>query len=330
MFFSHLREDGVARFYHPDPSLGSVHVTGNFCDWEAPGVALKRAPDGWFAEVGPVPDGDVEYKLIVDGRWVPDPLNLTRSPDGRGGDNSLLPRSGHRGTSYHLRFYSPAVGEKRGYVVHLPAAYFASSKLFPVLYLLHGALDWERTWLDKGGLAPTLEHLRSEGTVGDLIIVMPREAGDLHRGDERVADSLARDVVGHIDYEFRTLASPRHRGLDGLSTGGFTSLLLGASRSDTWRSVGSMSGSYDERNARVARSSAAEMRSVEQRYLLSCGHQEPHYEVCRAMFDELQRLRIESVWVDAPGSHDWPVWRALIAPHLRFHWQNLQPRGSSA
>ena len=57
-------------------------------------------------------------KLVVDGRWLPDPLNLVRRPDGFGGESSLLHRGEGRGSAHHLEFYSPALGEARQRVSH--------------------------------------------------------------------------------------------------------------------------------------------------------------------------------------------------------------------
>ncbi len=322
MHFSHLEDHGSARFHFPGPHHGSVFVTGSFCEWSQHGVAMRREPEGWFAEVSSLPPGDVEYKFVVDGRWVPDPRNLTAAPDGRGGHNSLLPRDG-RGTSHAFSFHSPALGRARAYAVHLPTGH-ASGRRFPTLYLLHGALDGERAWLERGAFEATVARLRGEGALGEMIVVMPFEPGDLFRGDERVADYLIRDVMGHVDFEFPTLASPRHRAIDGLSTGGFTSLALGARHPGAFRSVGSMSGSYDGRLARAVDESGPAMREADQRHLLSCGRDEPHLRSCQGMFERLRGLGLSASWLDAPGIHDWPVWRELLGAHLRFHWENVR------
>jgi enterochelin esterase-like enzyme len=237
----------------------------------------------------------------------------------------LLHRGEQRGSVHHLRFHSPALDEAREYVVYLPPGYGASSRRFPVLYLLHGALDWERTWLEKGDLARTADRLRAEGTIGDLIIVMPRENGALYHGDGRVADYLARDVVGHVDHEFRTIADRRHRALDGLSTGGFTSIVLGAERNEAWRSIGSMSGSLDGRTFEAVRAHAAAMREGGQRYRISCGLEEPGVETCRALGREIGQRGVGVEHAEAHGVHDWPTWRAALPGHLQFHWENVRP-----
>jgi enterochelin esterase-like enzyme len=308
MNHSTLLPGGRATFFFSDPGAGSVAVTGSFCGWGAP-ASLARLPHGFEVTVD-VPPGDVTYKLVVDDQWVTDPTNLDTSPDGLGGVNSLL--RGDGAGVRHLSFHSPALSERRGYVLVLPPGYATYPDRAPLLVLLHGALDWERTWLERGGLSPS-------SLPRGPIVVCPKEAGGLYRGDSRIVDFLARDLVGHLDVELRTIADPRARALDGLSTGGFTSLVVGLERPDVFGGIGSMSGSFDERAFVAARDRAERARAHGQRLLLSCGLGEPHLGACRAMFDELRRLGVDATWADTHGPHDWPTWRALLATHLRFH-----------
>jgi enterochelin esterase family protein len=316
--FSQVRHDGRLSFFYPARDHQAVEVTGNFSGWRTPGIPLQRDAHGWHAEVEPGPGGDVEYKFITDGRWVTDPLNVSRR-----GENSLLCAGRERGSVYHLRFHSPALDEERGYVVYLPPGH-DDGRRFPVLYLLHGALDWERSWVEKGALATTVDRARSEGAIGDLIVVMPSDNGDLLRGDGRFADYLARDVVGHVDFELPTIAAPHYRALDGLSTGGFTSIVLGVSRSHLYGSIGSMSGSHDERTFATIRAHAGAARAAGQRYRVSFGREEAHREDGRAVVAELQRHGVSAEYAEGPGIHDWPTWRDALWGHVCFHWGNMK------
>jgi enterochelin esterase-like enzyme len=314
MNHSTLLAGGRALFFFSDLRAGSVSVTGSFCDWASSGVTLARAPRGFEVTVD-VPPGDLTYKLVVDGRWIADPTNLDTSPDGLGGVNSLL--RGDGAGARQLSFFSPALSEDRGYVLVLPRGYATSTQRAPLLVLLHGALDWERTWLDRGALYEELLALEGAGIAP--IVACPKEAGGLYRGDSRVVDFLARDLVGHLDVEQRTTPEPGARALDGLSTGGFTSLVVGLERPDVFGGIGSMSGSFEDRAFVVARNRAESARARGQRLLLSCGLGEPHLGTCRAMFDELQGLGVDTTWADTAGPHDWPTWRALLGRHLRHH-----------
>jgi enterochelin esterase-like enzyme len=322
LLYSHTREDGQILFFYPGDSPRTVSVTGSFCGWRTPGVALRRVSGGWAAEVGPAPEGSIAYKFLVDGRWTADPVNLTRDGDHEE-SNALLPRQGDRGTVLHLQFWSPALGEERKYTIYLPPSHGERGRRFPTLYLLHGLLDWERSWLDKGALATTLDQMIRQGTLRETIVVMPYENGLLYRGDTRIADYLARDLVGHIDREFATLPEQPARALDGLSTGGFTSLIVGAWRPMIFRSVGCMSGSHDDRTFSTIRACADAMRSAGQRYLISGGTEEPQLGLFRAAHRALAEAGLDPAWREAPGGHDWPLWRGLLAAHLLHHGRGL-------
>jgi hypothetical protein len=81
------------------PGARSVHLAGDFSDWQ-PGVALSD-PEGdgtWTARV-PLEPGVHEYMFVIDGsRWVPDPNALTSTDDGFGRRNSVLAVAPANGT----------------------------------------------------------------------------------------------------------------------------------------------------------------------------------------------------------------------------------------
>lgn len=81
------------------PEARSVHLAGDFSDWQ-PGVALVD-PEGdgtWTARVALEP-GVHEYMFVIDGsRWVPDPNALSSADDGFGRRNSVLAVAPTNGT----------------------------------------------------------------------------------------------------------------------------------------------------------------------------------------------------------------------------------------
>ena len=100
--------------------------------------------------------------------------------------------------------------------------------------------------------------------------------------------------------------------------------MVAAWRPGAYRSVGSMSGSFDERSFQTMKDCLDALRSSGPRFLLSCGLQEPHLDACKGMYQHLRGLGLAAEWREAPGGHDWPVWRALLGEHLRFHWNQLK------
>jgi chromosome partitioning protein len=68
-----------------------VRLAGDFNDWVPDGgVVLEVHDDGCWTKFLPLEPGRYEYKLIVDGRWQPDPLNPVQAPNRLGSTNSVL------------------------------------------------------------------------------------------------------------------------------------------------------------------------------------------------------------------------------------------------
>ncbi|MGA1045213.1 MAG: hypothetical protein ACO3ZY_08440, partial [Phycisphaerales bacterium] len=81
--------------FEGDPSVDSVHLAGDFNHWSPTATPMRRLGSLWIAEIE-LPDGVHGYKFVATDRegrvrWLDDPRNDRRSPDGHGGFNSLLP-----------------------------------------------------------------------------------------------------------------------------------------------------------------------------------------------------------------------------------------------
>ncbi len=75
-----------------DDGYRSVQLIGSFAadGWEV-GVPLARADATWAVTIGLPWDQTVEYKFVIDGGApIPDPGNPDTTPDGSGGDNSVV------------------------------------------------------------------------------------------------------------------------------------------------------------------------------------------------------------------------------------------------
>ncbi len=324
MFTSHVRADGTAVFYYPDERPSQVFAIGDFNGWRQPGVPLHRIRGGWYGEYEGIGRGEYGYKLIVDGHWTADPSNVLRKSDGHGSENSILSHGGDRGSVYHFEFFSPSINETRGYCIYLPPSYFYTENRFSTIYLLHGALDWEYTWVHRGYVNQTLDQLRRAGSIGDMIVVMPKENGEYFKGDDHFASYIFNDLRGHIDFEFKTIPHQQHRALDGLSTGGYSSLVIGANHPEIFSSIGAMSGSYDGRTVNTLKYNADRMRAFNQRYYISCGLGDPSYELSGQMAQIVKGLGLECEFHANPGPHDWEFWGPSVAGNLQFHWWSFQ------
>jgi S-formylglutathione hydrolase FrmB len=172
-----------------------------------------------------------------------------------------------RGTVRGDAFESRALGVRKHFMIYLPPGYDAArSRRYPVAYYLHGLGGRESDWLAVGAIDAVADSLIGSG-MRETIIVMPdgddswysawvdpqphaacvdslvREAPE--RGCVRRArydDYVARDLVAYVDARYRTLADRRHRGIGGLSMGGYGALKLALAYPETFAAAASHSG----------------------------------------------------------------------------------------
>jgi 1,4-alpha-glucan branching enzyme len=79
-------------FIHPTAT--AVCIAGTFNDWRpeaTPMIALGNSR--WLKELA-LPPGQYEYRLVVDGQWMSDPLARETAPNPFGGFNSVLSVAG--------------------------------------------------------------------------------------------------------------------------------------------------------------------------------------------------------------------------------------------
>lgn len=168
--------------------------------------------------------------------------------------------------------WSQALGTRKRLLVWLPPSYEAEpGRRYPVAYYLHGAWGDETNWTQAGRLHLALDSLAAAGAP-EMIVVMPdgddgfyttwnflgdyaacrrtRPAGGEPADSYCVPwphydDYVARDLVAFIDRGYRTLADRRHRGIAGLSMGGYGAVALALAYPDVFAAAVSHSGVLD-------------------------------------------------------------------------------------
>ena len=151
--------------------------------------------------------------------------------------------------------------------VYLPPSYDANTRRYPVAYYLHGVGGDETNWSMQGRLGATMDSLVATG-VAEMIVVMPDgddgwyttwnslgNFSECNRNPSRresaatycvpwpkYDDYIARDIVAHIDSTYRTIADRAHRGIAGLSMGGYGAVSLALGYPDVFSAAASHSG----------------------------------------------------------------------------------------
>ena len=70
--------DGGIEFTYSDSNAGSVHLAGDFNDWNMNATPLTMDDDGTWSVVVDLGPGECEYKFVINGsEWIADPDNPT-------------------------------------------------------------------------------------------------------------------------------------------------------------------------------------------------------------------------------------------------------------
>ena len=142
-----------------------------------------------------------------------------------------------------VEFESPSVARKLKYNIFLPKSYESSpDQRYPVLYLLHGLTSNYTDWARLGAGKAAEPY--------DLIVVMADAGNSWYvnwaksEGDAKNAweDCIVKDLIGHVDKNYRTIDKREGRAINGLSMGGYGAMTIGLRHPDLFASVGSHSG----------------------------------------------------------------------------------------
>jgi S-formylglutathione hydrolase FrmB len=131
------------------------------------------------------------------------------------------------------------------YCVMLPPSYESSKDTkYPVLYFLHGLGENEQTLLRSGGWG-LIEDLRQQDKVGDFLMVAPEGRGsffiDAAGAGDRYEKFFLSEFLPYVETHFRIIRDRRHRGVTGLSMGGFGALRFAFAHPEVFGSVSAQS-----------------------------------------------------------------------------------------
>jgi S-formylglutathione hydrolase FrmB len=246
-----------------------------------------------------------------------------------------------------LLFRTPAVAGITGVRVLLPSGYGRlPGRRYPVLYLLHGALDSYTSWTVKGAAQsltapyPVIVVMPDSGTSGGYTNWWNGGRGGPPEWETYHIDQL----IPWIDAHLRTRPSRAERAVAGLSMGGFGAVSYAARHPDLFAAAASFSGAVDTNNpldiaitptavfgprateeviwrAHNPFDLAVNLRGV--RLMLWTGNGQPRgpfgggdiveqvvHQMNVAVHRRLVALGIPSTYHDyGPGGHAWPYWQ---------------------
>jgi len=169
--------------------------------------------------------------------------------------NNCIGQTVSEGKVIVQKFLAPSIKNNKGgedplrkVSVYVPPGYSESTQRYPTIYFLHGFATNDSlmfAWID---LKQLMDKAISTGKIQPMILVVPnsdnRFLGSFYTNSTLIgnwADFIGKDVVAHVDKNFRTIAHRNSRGLSGHSMGGNGALKIGMLFSDVFSSVYAMS-----------------------------------------------------------------------------------------
>lgn len=143
------------------------------------------------------------------------------------------------GVSYHS-FESHAAGTRISYHLYRPAAYDQdATRRYPVVYWLHGSGGGVR---GIRPLAAQVDEAIASGRVPPFMVVFVNGLRlgmyvDWKDGSVPMETIIVRELIPHIDAQYRTVATRQGRMLDGFSMGGYGAARLGFKYPEFFASV---------------------------------------------------------------------------------------------
>jgi S-formylglutathione hydrolase FrmB len=268
---------------------------------------------------------------------------------------------------------SQVLGTAIRYCVLLPPGYDAirknrPGKTFPVIYFLHGLGENEQSLFDSGGWN-SIEDLRQQNKIGDLIIVAPegRQSFYINSADGklRYADFFVREFMPYIESKYKITRGRAGRAITGLSMGGYGALRFAFAYPQLFSSVSAQSAalmteSPQELNGAVrtgtplgallgkifgqpidvshwrdndpfflAKKNQPALRALA--IYFNCGDEDEYgFEKGAIALD--RQLKTEGIRHEFhlyPGNHGFRYFMDHLPETIQFHWKAFQAAGSA-
>jgi enterochelin esterase family protein len=130
-------------------------------------------------------------------------------------------------------FESPALGMKATYSIFLPPSFHREqSRSYPAIYFLHGLNNDRTSWtVDRyGKIHEKLEAMMLQGTIPEFLMVHPDGANSFYcdyvDGSRNYEQFVTRDLIEHLEENYRAKKGRENRAIGGTSMGGYGALKI--------------------------------------------------------------------------------------------------------
>lgn len=291
----------------------------------------KIANGQWEVTTEPVAPGFHYYTLVIDGVRAADTATETFFGSGMVCSGIEVPeicvdfyldRDVPHGEVREQKYWSELTKSWRTCNVYVPAEYKTNTEAkYPVLYLLHGAGEDETGWPKQGRVRNIMDNLIDEGSAVPMIVVMDHGVAEIEgiqlasmfdfTAYEKV---VIEELIPMIDREYRTLTDREHRGITGLSLGGFQSWTIAMHHRDLFAWLGGFSGSGMGPGTQSPLYDASLSKDFHLMFISTGLCENPMmYATVKNFHDILENIGVKHVFYQSPGTdHEWLTWRRSL------------------
>lgn len=311
-----------------------VEIAGEFTNWKLCGLKFQDFGKAKILILEFPNAARVEYKFIVDGKWILDPANPNKVDNGVGGENSYFEMPDYKPTAWDSDTAQPIIKDiheleveskkfgKRTVKIYLPWEYYKRgipSKM-PVLYLQDGS-----EYIARAKALNVLENLIAAKKVEPFAIVFidPKDRMKEYWANDDWADFVALEVVPAVEKKyFSAIKTGReNRALFGASLGGITSFWIGLKHPEVFGRVGGQSNSFwvdDERVVKEIEKLDASKNAF--KFYIDDGTLEG-VEDSRKVVKILKDKGFDVTYVEGESGHNWTSWRDRLAEAFMALWR---------
>ena len=238
----------------------------------------------------------------------------------------MLPMSVHT-----VNYFSHPIGMQSAMIVILPDG----PGPFPVVYQLHGQSDDHTGWLRW----TTIERHAARLGIAIVLLNGARSFYCDTPGTNRLWEQHILKSVEFVDQTFHTIIAAKHRGIGGLSMGGYGAMKTALAHPEIFGSCVSHSGAVDMAQW-MATDNEPDLRDIwpsgrlpahdDIRKLLAkpgkkpamyidCGSEDYLLAQNHTIKADLVKREIPHIYLEYPGAHTWDYWQAHVGEGLDFH-----------
>ncbi|GHT15058.1 endo-1,4-beta-xylanase [Bacteroidia bacterium] len=233
----------------------------------------------------------------------------------------------------------------RNYAVYLPPGYDETDRSYPVLYLLHGSGDDHTGWVQFGQVQHIADKAIAEGKAAPMIIVMPdgntkvRGYFNLPDGSFSYEDFFFKELIPHIEKNYRVRSEQRYRAISGLSMGGGGTIFYTLHHPDLFAAAAPLSATtaawrqntnatkeqIDEYvkkqnvDSLLNNASTEDLNKIKKvRWYISCGDDDFLYKDNSELHILFRTKNIPHEYRVKDGGHTWTYWRMELPEVLEF------------